>query len=216
MKKELKKRLITSIILIAIVLNCLFINNFSWLLLLSIVSFICWFEFIDINKKIWKKKTIIIFPIILSFLFLLIFVYAAYELRIKQGAEAILFVLGVCIFSDVGGYIIGKSIGGKKLTKISPNKTVSGSFGSFLFSLFPLGILMILNLQFTFSEKPILFCLLVSLSCQLGDLIISYFKRLAKVKDTGKILPGHGGMLDRIDGVIFAIPSTIIIQPLVF
>ena len=187
-----------------------------------IVSFISWIEFINLNKKIWKRKTIIIFPIILSFLFLLIFIYTAYKFRIEKGAAAILFVLGVCIFSDIGGYIIGKSLGGKKLTRISPNKTISGSFGSFLFSLFPLGIIMILSIQLTFqefnpSEKHILYCLLVSLSCQLGDLIISYFKRLAKVKDTGKILPGHGGMLDRIDGVIFAIPITIlIIQPLVF
>ena len=217
MKKELKKRIITSIILIAIVLNCLFINKFSWLLLLSIVSFICWFEFIDLNKKIWKKKLIIVFPITLSFLFLLLFVYAAYELRRKLGVDAILLVLGVCIFSDVGGYIIGKSVGGKKLTKISPNKTISGSLGSFLFSLFPLGIVLIFFDTIKYAEKYILVCLFVSLSCQLGDLIISYFKRLAKVKDTGKILPGHGGMLDRIDGVIFAIPTTIfIILPLMY
>jgi len=222
MKKELTKRIITSIILIAIVLNCLFINNFSWLFLLLIVSFICWIEFINLNKKIWKRKTIIILPIILSFLFLLLFIYTAYIFRIERGAAGIIFVLGVCVFSDIGGYIIGKSIGGKKLTKISPNKTISGSFGSFLFSLFPLGIFMFLNLQLVFqefnpSEKYILYCLLVSLSCQLGDLIISYFKRLAKVKDTGKILPGHGGMLDRIDGVIFAIPTTmLIIHPLIF
>jgi len=222
MKKELNKRIITSIVLIAIVSNCLFINNFSWLLLLLIVSFICWIEFINLNKKIWKRKTIIIFPIILSFIFLILFIYTAYKFRIENGASGILFVLGVCVFSDIGGYITGKSIGGKKLTKISPKKTISGSFGSFLFSLFPLGIMMILGFQITFqefnpSEKHILFCLLVSFSCQLGDLIISYFKRLARVKDTGKILPGHGGMLDRIDGVIFAIPTTIlIIQPLVF
>ena len=215
MTKELKKRIITSAILAAIVLNCLFINNFSWLLLLSIVSFICWFEFINLVKRIWKKKPIIIFPIILSFLFLYLFILTAYKIRIEEGAVAILFVLGICIFSDIGGYIIGKSIGGKKLTKISPNKTVSGSFGSFLFSLFPLGILLILGLEENFSEKMILYCLLLSLACQLGDLIISYFKRLAKVKDTGSILPGHGGMLDRIDGIIFAIPSVIIIQPLV-
>ena len=215
MTKEFKKRIITSAILVAIVLNCLFINNFSWLLLLSIVSFICWFEFINLVKRIWKKKPIIIFPIILSFLFLYLFILTAYKIRIEEGAVAILFVLGICIFSDIGGYIIGKSIGGKKLTKISPNKTVSGSFGSFLFSLFPLGILMILGLEENFSEKMILYCLLLSLACQLGDLIISYFKRLAKVKDTGSILPGHGGMLDRIDGIIFAIPSVIIIQPLV-
>ena len=216
MNKELKKRVITSIILIAIVLNCLFINNFSWLLLLIIVSFICWFEFINLTKKIWRRKTIIILPIIFSFLFLCLFTYTAYGYRIEEGAVGILFVLGICIFSDIGGYIIGKSIGGKKLTKISPNKTISGSFGSFLFSLLPLGILMILGFKEDFSVKIILFCLLISLACQIGDLIISYFKRLAKVKDTGKILPGHGGMLDRIDGVIFAIPSTIIIQPLVF
>ena len=212
MNKELKKRIITSIVLLAIILNCLFINNFSWLLLLSIVSFICWFEFIDINKKIWKKKTIIIFPIILSFLFLCLFIHTAYKFRVEEGAITILFVLGICIFSDIGGYIIGKSIGGIKLTKISPNKTISGSIGSFLFSLFPLGIVIILDIEKNLPGEGIFVCLLLSLACQLGDLIISYFKRLAKVKDTGKILPGHGGMLDRIDGIIFAIPSTLVLQ----
>ena len=216
MSKELKKRIITSLVLLAIILNCLFINNYSWLLLLSIISFICWFEFINLIKKIWKKNFLRILPIILSFLFLSLFIHTAYKLRVDEGAVAILFVLGICIFSDIGGYIIGKSIGGIKLTKISPNKTISGSFGSFLFSLFPLGILMISGLEKNFSGTIILFCLLISLACQLGDLIISYFKRLAKIKDTGKILPGHGGMLDRIDGVIFAIPATIIIEYLIY
>jgi phosphatidate cytidylyltransferase len=103
-------------------------------------------------------------------------------------------------------------MGGKKLTKISPKKTISGSLGSFLFSLFPLGVLMILGFEENLPGEAFLVCLLLSLTCQLGDLIISYFKRLARVKDTGKILPGHGGMLDRIDGIIFAIPSTLILQ----
>ena len=210
MNRELLNRIITSIILIVIVLNCLFINNYSWLLLLSIVSFICWFEFINLCKRIWKKKTIIVLPIILSLILLCIFMYTAYQFRIVAGAGEVLFVLGICIFSDIGGYIVGKSIGGKKLTKISPNKTISGSFGSFLFSLFPLGILMLLDIDKGFSERIILVCLLISLSCQLGDLIISYFKRLAKVKDTGNILPGHGGMLDRVDGIIFALPTLLI------
>ena len=212
MTKELKKRIITSIVLIAIVLNCLFINNYSWLLLLSIVSFISWFEFINLAKRIWKKKTIVILPIILSFLFLCLFIYATYKFRIEAGERAMLFVLGICIFSDIGGYVVGKNIGGKKLTKISPNKTVSGSIGSFLFSLFPLGILMLLGLDENFFERMIFSCFLISLSCQLGDLVISYFKRLAKVKDTGNILPGHGGMLDRIDGVIFALPTLLIMS----
>ena len=210
MNRELLNRIITSIILIVIVLNCLFINNYSWLLLLSIVSFICWFEFINLCKRIWKKKTIIVLPIILSLILLCIFMYTAYQFRIVAGAGEGLFVFGICIFSDIGGYIVGKSIGGKKLTKISPNKTISGSFGSFLFSLFPLGILMLLDIDKGFSERIILVCLLISLSCQLGDLIISYFKRLAKVKDTGNILPGHGGMLDRVDGIIFALPTLLI------
>jgi len=212
MNKELKKRIITSIVLLAIILNCLFINNYSWLLLLSIISFICWFEFISLSKKIWKKKLLMILPIFLSFLFLCLFIHTAYKFRIEEGAVTILFVLGICIFSDIGGYIIGKSIGGIKLTKISPNKTISGSIGSFLFSLFPLGILMIFDLEENLPGEGIFVCLLLSLACQLGDLIISYFKRLAKVKDTGKILPGHGGMLDRIDGIIFAIPSTLLLQ----
>ena len=215
MNKELKKRIITSVILIAIVLNCLFINNLSWLFLLTIISFICWFEFINLTEKILKKKNVIILPIILSFLFLCLFIYTGYKFKIEYSKSEILFVLGICIFSDIGGYIVGKSIGGKKLTKISPNKTISGSIGSFLFSLFPLGIVIVLNSHTNFSERIILFCLIISLACQLGDLIISYFKRLAKVKDTGKILPGHGGMLDRIDGVIFAIQTLLILENLI-
>ena len=215
MKKELKKRIITSIALIAIVLICLFLGNLSWFFLLTIVSLICWFEFINLSKKIWKNKRILILPIVLSFLFLCLFLYAAYITKIDKGAYFILFILSVCIFSDIGGYVVGKSVGGKKLTKISPNKTVSGSIGSFLFSLFPLGILAILDEYFIILIKTdyivILICLIISFSCQLGDLIISFFKRMAKVKDTGNILPGHGGMLDRIDGIIFAIPTCLMI-----
>jgi len=216
MKKELKKRIITSIILVAILLNCLFINNISWLFLLIIVSLICWFEFIYLVKKIWKKEIKKILPIVLSFLFLCLFLYSAYIPKIHGSESLILFILGVCIFSDIGGYVVGKSVGGKKLTKISPNKTISGSIGSFLFSLFPVGLII-------FSEHKILesnnheqilifYSLIISLACQLGDLVISYFKRMAKVKDTGNILPGHGGMLDRIDGIIFAIPTSFIIS----
>ena len=126
-----------------------------------------------------------------------------------------IFVLFICIFSDVGGYVIGKTIGGKKLTSISPNKTISGSFGSFIFSVLPLFLFSYQNLiflDFDLSLKNIFFCLIISLFCQLGDLIISYFKRLSSVKDTGIILPGHGGLLDRIDGIIFAIPVACILK----
>ena len=222
MTKELRKRIITSSVLVAIVLNCLFINNYSWLFLLGIVALICWLEFINLSKRIWKSKVLIILAIILSFSYLYFFSYSAYKIKIFAGEIIILFYLLVCIFSDVGGYVVGKSIGGKKLTKISPKKTISGSFGSFLFSLFPIGIysaLISLTNNNSFSrifgnqDKEVIFvCLILSFMCQIGDLIISYFKRQAKVKDTGNILPGHGGMLDRIDGIIFAIPTLFIID----
>ncbi len=116
----------------------------------------------------------------------------------------------ICIFTDIGGYIFGKMFKGPKLTSISPNKTYSGVFGSFLFSLI-FGLITIKYLDFELlSNSPHLFIifliLFISLVSQIGDLIISYFKRKAKLKDTGKIIPGHGGLLDRIDGLIFVFP----------
>ena len=131
-------------------------------------------------------------------------------------------ILLICILSDTGGYIVGKSIGGKKLTKISPNKTISGSFGSFLFSVF-LIIIFEKFKKITFISNNIFniyiliyICLLLSLICQLGDLFISYFKRKANVKNTGSLLPGHGGLLDRIDGIIFVLPIAYILDRLFF
>jgi len=130
------------------------------------------------------------------------------ELHGRSGSPVFfIFILSICFFSDIGGYIIGKLIGGKKLTKISPNKTISGSIGSFSFSIFPLLLFYNYNqYEYFFSINNLLFCLIISLVCQLGDLFISYLKRKAKIKDTGVILPGHGGLLDRVDGIIFAVP----------
>ena len=222
MSNELKKRITTSALLILIVLSCLFINNFLWLFLLATAALICWVEFINLNKKIWKSKYSTILTALLSFSYLYFFTYSVYKTKIYAGEIVILFYLLVCVFSDIGGYIVGKKIGGKKLTKISPKKTISGSIGSFLFSLFPIVIYITLssvtnnnsfNRTFEDQDYEVIFvCLILSLMCQIGDLVISYFKRLAKVKDIGKILPGHGGMLDRIDGIIFALPFIFIIN----
>ena len=122
----------------------------------------------------------------------------------------ILYSVLVAIFSDVGGLIIGKTFKGKKLTKISPNKTISGSFGSFFFSLLLIPLFMGQLTSFNFLIL-ILITLLISLISQLGDLFISFLKRKAKVKNTSDILPGHGGFLDRVDGIIFAIPLGIML-----
>ena len=118
-------------------------------------------------------------------------------------------ILFGCIASDIGGYVFGKIFKGPKLTKISPNKTISGSIGSFLFTY------LILTAIFFYYTKNLNFNLLfvsffTSLACQLGDLFFSYLKRKVKIKDTGNILPGHGGILDRIDGILLGLPIGIL------
>ena len=222
MNKELQKRIITS----AILLSLLIIINFSKLFGVGIfiaILFIC-IEFSEILSKLVGPGLVkhhrysshpeklnlkyLFLQILAIFYVLIIFGGSSFEIHGRTGSPVVfLFVISICFFSDIGGYVIGRTIGGKKLTKISPNKTVSGSIGSFLFSILPL--LLFYNFdqyEYSFSINNILFCLLISLVCQLGDLFISYLKRKAKIKDTGFILPGHGGLLDRVDGIIFAVP----------
>ena len=126
----------------------------------------------------------------------------------------------ICVFSDVGGYVFGKTFGGKKLTKISPNKTVSGSIGSFILSYIGFFVIYLYFSDLLFVrlkiEALVFIPFFISLICQLGDLFISYLKRKAKVNDTGSILPGHGGLLDRLDGVIFVIPGAYLTDKIFF
>ena len=221
MAVELGKRIITSIILFLIAIFCILIHKFVFVLLLIVTLFVCFNEWRDINYKYFKKKQHsnwkYFFVQFVGLVYLFIFLSTSIALR-GNNSESIAFfiiILCICIFSDIGGYVFGKVIGGKKLTKISPNKTISGSLGSFIFSILPV---LLFNLQnytgvsFEVLSINIALCLIVSLVCQLGDLLISYFKRLNKVKDTGTILPGHGGLLDRIDGLIFAIPTVYILK----
>ena len=221
MAVELGKRIITSIILFLIAIFCILIHKFVFVLVLIVTLFICFNEWRDINYKYFKKKQHnnwkYFFVQFVGLVYLFIFLSTSIALR-GNNSESIAFfiiILCICIFSDIGGYVFGKVIGGKKLTKISPNKTISGSLGSFIFSILPV---LLFNLQnyigvsFEVLSINIALCLIVSLVCQLGDLLISYFKRLNKVKDTGTILPGHGGLLDRIDGLIFAIPTVYILK----
>ena len=224
MMKELQNRIFTSFILIFVLVVCLFLNKFSWLILVIAASIIIFLEFNNLVNKIWKKKEFSKhFIKIICFFYLLLFIYSAYFVY-EIGLMDIIIILSICIFSDIGGYVVGKIIGGKKLIKISPNKTISGTIGSFLFSLIPIGVFFIIynytnNSLFYLSEpliEIIFFSLAISLICQLVDLLISYFKRKAKVKDTGTILPGHGGGLDRIDGIIFGIPFGLLLLILFF
>ena len=124
-------------------------------------------------------------------------------------------ILMICVFSDVGGYVFGKTFGGKKLTKISPNKTISGSIGSFILSYIGFFIIYLYFSDLLFVrlqvEALVFIPFFISTICQLGDLLISYYKRKANIKNTGNLIPGHGGLLDRIDGSIFALPIGFII-----
>ena len=207
---ELKKRSFTSIILLSILAISLIEINILYILILFINFFVL-DEIFKIFKKIFKKNKIkqllsFAFSIIYMLLFsstIILFLNHSFEInKIK-----ILFLLFICISTDIGGYVFGKIIGGKKLTKISPNKTYSGLIGSFILP-FIIGYLFYYsqdNLQSI--DINILFLIfMVSFISQIGDLFISFLKRRAKIKDTGSFLPGHGGILDRIDGILFALP----------
>ncbi len=216
-KNELIKRVLTSIVLVIVTFYCIVLNIYIFSLSLLVISFICFLEWSSINSKYFSKRKNNNFLLVklCGLFYLLIFIVSSYFIYIYFGPKYYVFILFICASSDIGGYITGRTIGGKKLSKISPNKTISGSLGSFIFSLIPLLLLNSQNtfiLDFNISITNFLLCLFISLSCQLGDLIISYFKRLNQIKDTGKILPGHGGLLDRIDGVILAVPSLLIVQ----
>ena len=208
MTRELKKRIITSTFLFLLVIFCIFINWPIYILTIILVSGIALNEIADLIRRIEKStstKNWIPFRLI-SFIYIFFIFFPMTGSFYSLGPVFIFYILLVCIFSDIGGYVVGKIIGGKKLTKISPKKTISGSIGSFCFSLAPPFLFYIFDQsEHFYSFNNFLLCLQISLVCQLGDIFISYIKRKAKVKDTGNLLPGHGGLLDRIDGIIFVI-----------
>tara|TARA_B100000795_G_C22638346_1_gene375428 strand:+ start:112 stop:762 length:651 start_codon:yes stop_codon:yes gene_type:complete len=207
MAPELKKRIITSLILFILLILMYF---YSYILIISllIIATISWIEFYGLISKIYNKNKILrtLFKIF-SLIYLLSLVFGILYVVSNKPNLKIFFIytILVSIASDIGGLAFGKFFKGKKLTKISPKKTISGSIGSFIFSftVIPLFNDLILNYEI-FSLFIITF--IISLTTQLGDLFISFMKRKANVKNTSDLLPGHGGVLDRIDGIIFAIP----------
>jgi phosphatidate cytidylyltransferase len=218
MTKNLSERILTSFLLLFVLCTGIFINKYLFLALLIVSSFISFSEFNKLIKKSFKKGIIFITTFqIFSALFFILFAYTSYQIY-GRSPIVLIWIILICIFSDTGGFVIGKLVGGKKLTKISPNKTIAGSVGSFLFALIPLIFLSVINEIYNnvHLTKLVIVSLLLSLICQSGDLLISYFKRKAKVKDTGSILPGHGGLLDRIDGLIFVLPAAFIIDKIIF
>ena len=217
MKRELKKRLLTSIVLLSIFF-LMFFSNLFLIYIVIIFSVYSLIEFSTMNNVIFIKskfKKIInnLIFIIYLFLFSSFFILFSFTFEFKL---FLFFSIIICILTDIGGFIFGKFFKGPLLTKISPNKTVSGSIGSFLFSIsFTLLILHFFapNLPI---EKFLIVATSISLASQLGDLFFSLLKRKSGFKDTGKILPGHGGILDRIDGILFGLPFGMLVLIILF
>ena len=210
MSTEIKKRINTGFLLL-LVLTLMFLSKIFYLFISLVVFALAIIEFSKISKMIYRKKTISQFFSntafsLYMFFILMIFIISINDVHLK----IILFIiLLICVASDIGGILFGKIFKGPKLTSISPNKTFTGSLGSFIFSIFTSTIL----LSYIFNTNQIdniLLGFLISLSVQIGDLFFSFLKRKSSIKNTGNILPGHGGILDRIDGIILGIPVGIL------
>ena len=202
-KEEIIKRILSSIILLPTVLFFIIKGSFLFNFFIFICFLITTYEWLKLSKNNLLKLFGTIF-IVISF-------YSIFNIRNEFDRDYLhlLLVVIICVSTDIGGYVFGNIFKGPKLTKISPKKTYSGVIGSFLLSLIFTNLFLdfLSNVEtFEFTKEMFLFILLVSFVSQIGDIIISYFKRKSKIKDTGTIIPGHGGILDRIDGMIFALP----------
>ena len=210
-----KKRIFTSLILFTVIFLIYYSKIFLVLslLILSVVSLL---EFFNISKRLfnsflYKSLANILFILFISFFSIMFFYFSSF-LHLKT----ILFSLLLgCVASDIGGYLVGKTFKGPKLTKISPNKTVSGSVGSIIFTCLTFSLIIFFFTN-NLNLSLIMVGFLTSISCQIGDLFFSYLKRKVKIKDTGNFLPGHGGILDRVDGILFGIPFGFLSLVLIF
>lgn len=205
MSIEILKRIISSIILIPIVLTIIIKGGLIFNILIFIIFIISIYE--------WNKMSLSKFYILCGFFFIFFSFISIYQIRNigNDNYLYLLFILTICVSTDIGGFVFGKIIKGPKLTKISPNKTYAGVIGSYILSLISVYFFVkFYSVNFTYLEI-IIFTLVISSISQLGDILISFFKRLTNIKDTGNIIPGHGGILDRIDGMIFAFPFSYIL-----
>lgn len=208
MSIEIFKRILSSLILIPVSVIIILDGKIFFEIFLILIFLI----------SLWELKNITInkFLFYLSLSFLLISFLTIYNIRNYNEIDYLnlfnfFFILTICISTDIGGYVFGNLFKGPKLTKISPNKTISGSIGAFIFSfiisyLYLNYIQIFLNYSKSYSFKIFIIIFFISAISQIGDIFVSYLKRSSKKKDTGNLIPGHGGLLDRIDGMLFAFP----------
>ncbi len=205
MSKEFFKRVLSSVILFPIALLIIIDGSIYFIALILTCLIISIYELQKMKISNYFK-ILVIFFIIISF-------YTIYKIRSEfLDYWPFLIIILICITTDIGGYFFGKILKGPKLTKLSPNKTYAGMIGGYLCCIMLYYIFLNINLiDIKYSLNFLLFVLLISTVSQIGDIFISYMKRLSKIKDTGTIIPGHGGLLDRIDGMIFAFPASYLV-----
>ena len=205
MSLEFIKRILSSIILLPLTFFIIIQGSFLFISFIILCFFISIYEWNILSKEKKYNK--------IGIVFLFISFFCIYNLRINSEDNYLffLFIIVICISTDIGGYVFGKLFQGPKLTKLSPNKTYAGVLGSFILSIFSMFIFNSIFNEPILTKKLIFLTIVISFISQLGDIIISYFKRKSNLKDTGNIIPGHGGLLDRIDGMIFALPTSYII-----
>ena len=213
MSIEIFKRILSSLILIPVSVIIILDGKIFFEIFLILIFLI----------SLWELKNITInkFLFYLSLSFLLISFITIYNIRNYDEIDYLnlfnfFLILTICISTDIGGYVFGKLFKGPKLTKISPNKTISGSIGAFIFSfivscLYLNYIQIFLNYSKSFSIKIFIIIISISAVSQIGDIYVSYLKRSSNKKDTGNLIPGHGGLLDRIDGMLFAFPYSFVL-----
>ena len=212
MSKELINRLLSSIILIPLTFFFIIKGFFYFNLFLIICFIISIFEWYSMSKNKFYN--------IFGYLFLTLSFYSFYHIRNNFGEDSLylfLFLLLTCISTDIGGYVFGKILKGPKLTKISPKKTYAGVLGGYTLSIILYGTLIYHSTLFSntiskFQLNGFILVIIISTVSQIGDIIISYFKRLSNIKDTSNLIPGHGGILDRIDGMVFVFPFIFILS----
>ena len=212
MKHEFQKRIFSSLILIPIAFYFIIKGSIFFTFFISICLLITLYEWHMMSKKMSYYIVGIIFILISFYSVFLLRNYDQYTNILDPGLTFFLIVTLICVFTDLGGYVFGKIFKGPKLTKISPNKTYAGMFGGFFLSIMSINLFVnytSLNLYFT--NQLFIFVILVSAISQIGDILISFFKRKSKIKNTGKIIPGHGGLLDRIDGMLLAFPFSYVL-----
>tara|TARA_B110000967_G_scaffold181769_1_gene199208 strand:- start:8378 stop:9034 length:657 start_codon:yes stop_codon:yes gene_type:complete len=217
MNYELTKRILTSLVLLPILIFCTYYSKFYFIIFLIVIYLLSFYEIIKNTKDL-------IFNLF-SNIILILALFSFYYLRgeTNNSLMTIYWILSVTFLSDIGGLTFGKFFKGKKLTKISPNKTYSGSIGSILFSVTSLPLLSVFQIFFFnvsllnfYQLKYLILSICISIVCQAGDLYVSFWKRKIKIKNFSNILPGHGGVIDRIDGLLFVLIFSYIIKKIGF